>query len=397
MKDFTVVYEIARWEFLRWFKWKDQFLTLLISVGVGLLFWGGMAFLQRGADDPVTIAVIGRELLPIEVPTGSRLTLEEGSVDQEETLRDRVGKLELDGLLVLKSRDEAELLVYKESAWKNELEALLTGARRGAMLKEVGLSSAQLQEMFRELRVKVTIHDAGLAPTGAAEKIVAVIVIVLMLMGTFTCGAYQFVSITGEKQLRITEVIMSAVTAEQWIDGKILGITAYAFANTVTFVLSILVFVGISQAMGSGWSIPAEVANPSIIVLLAMFGLGGFLLWNTINAALAATINDPNTSARSVFLFLPMVPVGLAFGSLLNPDSVGVRFLSLFPLTAPPVMMARMVLTEVAWWEITLALVLLGAAIWLFRTAAGRVFRLGMLMFGKEPSMNEIMRWMRST
>jgi ABC-2 type transport system permease protein len=138
-----------------------------------------------------------------------------------------------------------------------------------------------------------------------------------------------------------------------------------------------------------------EVTNPFIILSLILLGLGGFLLWNTVFAAVSATVNDPNTSARGTLLLAPFAPAIFAIFAYKNPDSIGMQILSIVPFTSPAVLPARLVLTEVAWWEVAVALLLLALSIWFFRSASGKIFRLGMLMHGKEPSFKEVWRWAR--
>jgi len=394
MKSRNMAYEIARWEFQRWFKWKDQIVTVAISLALSLAIWGGMALLASD-DTAVKLSVIGQELLPLKIPTGSKLELQAAERKDEERLRELVGRDEIAGLLIIKSVDEAELLVYKEPFWKSELEQRLTEARIQVKIQELRIPSEQLAEALRPMTLSTAIHQQGQAPTSTAEKIAAGLVISVMLLGIFVGAAYQFVAITGEKQLRVTEMIVSAVTPQQWIDGKILGVSAYALAFTFTTTASIFLFVLVSQALGSGWTIPLEVTNPSNLLALILVALGGYLLWNTIFAAISATVNDPNTSARGSLLLAPFVPVAFAVFALKNPDTIAMRVFSFIPLTSPAVLPARLVLTEVAWWEVAVALLLLGLSIWFFRSASGKIFRLGMLMHGKEPSCKEIWRWVR--
>ncbi len=389
-----MVFEIARWEFERWFKWKDQLLTLVIALALALLIWGGMALLS-GDDKPLKLSIIGQELLPLKIPANSRIELQSAEPREEARLRASVGRAEIDGLLVIKSVDEAELLVYKEPFWKGEIAERLTEARRQLKIQELQLPPAQLAEAMRPITLAVTIHEGGHKPTSTAEKVAAGLVIGVMLFGVFTGVAYQFVAITGEKQMRVTEMIVSAVSPQQWIDGKILGVSAYALAFTFTTTMSILLFVLVSQAFGSGWMIPMEITNPSIILYLLLLTLGGFLLWNTVFATVSATINDPNTSARGSLLLVPFVPVVFALFAFNNPDSIGMQILSFIPFTSPAVLPARLVLTEVTWWQVPLALLLLAVSIWFFRTSSGKIFRLGMLMHGKEPSFKEMLRWAR--
>ena len=121
----------------------------------------------------------------------------------------------------------------------------------------------------------------------------------------------------------------------------------------------------------------------------------GFAFWNTFIGAIAATISDPNSSNRGGFIMLPLFSVALALLALTNPDTTAMRFFSMFPPTASCVMLTRLVVGEPSWWEVLAAIVLLAGSTWLLRVIAGRVFRLGMLVFGKEPTWAELWRWIR--
>jgi ABC-2 type transport system permease protein len=392
MKSRTLVYEIAKWEFQRWFKWKDVVATLAISLALSLAIWRGMALLKSD-NAPIKLSVIGRDILPFEMPANSRIELQAAELKDEQRLRELVGRGEIDGLLIIKNVDAAELLVYKEPFWKNEIEQYLTEARTQLKIQELQLHPAHLADALQPVTLTVTIHEVGQKPASVAEKITAGLVISVMLFGIFIGAAYQFVAITGEKQLRVTEMVISAVTPQQWIDGKILGVSAYALAFTFLSVTSILLFVLVSQAFGSGWTIPVEVTNPSILLSLILLGLR-FLLWNTIFAVISATVNDPNTSARgslllalSLRLYLPSLPIKIR-------TRLACRFFPSFPSLRRRCC-RRASLTEVAWWEVAMALLLLAFSTWFFRSASGKIFRLGMLMHGKEPAFREIIRWAR--
>lgn len=110
---------------------------------------------------------------------------------------------------------------------------------------------------------------------------------------------------------------------------------------------------------------------------------------------MTATINDPNSSSRGVWLFLPLLPTGLVAPAIKDPDNGALAILSLVPGTSSIVLPARMVLTDVAWWEPFAAILLLLAACALLRRAAGKIFAVGMLMYGKEPTWREVWRWVR--
>jgi ABC-2 type transport system permease protein len=108
-------------------------------------------------------------------------------------------------------------------------------------------------------------------------------------------------------------------------------------------------------------------------------------------------VDDPNTSSRSGLLMLPLASTSLAFIAFRSPDFVVTRVLSVVPPFSAGVLPARLLLDDVPAWEVALAVLLLAGAVWLMRRAAGKVFHLGMLMYGKEPTWAEVRRWLRET
>jgi ABC-2 type transport system permease protein len=204
----------------------------------------------------------------------------------------------------------------------------------------------------------------------------------------------MLVSVTAEKQLRVTEQVVSAISPQTWIDGKILGLSAVAFVNVALAVASGMVWIfGNSLATGEAFSMGSVEFGTLLLILL--FALLGFLFWLSLFSAVAATIDDPNSSTRGPLMFLPALFSVAGFLVVRIPDSTFARITGLIPLTSSSVMPARLAMTEVPAWEIALsALLLLGGA-WLARRTAGKVFAVAMLMYGKEPSWGEVRRWAR--
>ncbi len=208
--------------------------------------------------------------------------------------------------------------------------------------------------------------------------------------------AYMLVSVTAEKQLRVTEQVISAISPQTWIDGKILGIAAVSLVNVLVFLAGAALFVaGRSMATGSPFSM--GTAEPAALLWITLFALLGFLFWLSAFGAIAATIDDPNTSARGPIMFLPAFFSTVGFMILRNPDSSFARIAGIVPLTSSAVMPARVALTEVPLWELGLSAALLIGGAALARLAAGKVFAVAMLMYGKEPGWSEIRRWVRES
>ena len=389
--------EVAKWEFNRWFKLKDQIITLLISALISLLIFGGKAFIEKFSDDKVELVIINSDVLPIKLSNESKIKLIKKEFTEADEQKKLLAEKEIGGILILNDIDNIELTVNKEPAWLGELQKALTSARQQIILKKSNISQEQLKNIFQQAQIKMNYTETKREESSTGEKVSAGIFIGLMLLGVFFGLSYQFVAITGEKQLRITEVIASAISPKTWIDGKILGISLLSIVLLVTSALSTVVFIMVSSMFGSGWSIPLSITNPLLIVVLFILSISGFLLWNTFFSAIAATINDPNTSARSSLMMVPVIPVAIAFYAIGNPDSLVMKILSLFPLTSSPVLSARLVLTDVPFIEILLSLILLIISIWYLRKAAGKIFSLSILMYGKEPSWKEISKWFRES
>lgn len=397
MSSFRTVFEISRWEFMRWFKLKGMIITFFVFVAFGFIVSGTRYFLEKKNTSIVNIVLVNPDILPRLDFSNSRIVMTPISPQQSESeLRQQVGSGDIDGLLILRNIDDAELVVPKSPRWESELQDILNAERRRLKLEAMDVTSDQLADAMQSMNIQIVFHELSRGPSSLAEKIAAGVLIMLMLMGIFNSLACQMVAITGEKQLRVTEQIISAVTPQQWIDGKILGVSAYAAAGTAITVISALPFFLVMSLSGSSLPIPIEFSNPLNIIVLIVVTLGGFLFWNTFLAAFAATINDPNTSSRAAVLFLPLLPsIAAALIAFQSPDSVLTRFLGLLPITSPAVLPVRMVLTEVPLWETVLALFILIVSTWLMRRLAGRIFRIGMLMYGKEPTLKEMLRWMK--
>ena len=397
MKKPNILFEIAKWEFGRWYKIKGQLLTLGISSLVSLLLFGGTALVDLIHDEKVNIVVLGKEVMPFDSDPNSSLEIIEDKERTKTQLMNAVVQEELDGLLIIESVDEAEVFVNKEPFWLAELQILLSSTRQAIKIKEMNLTQEDLLDLYEPYNINVIYDESADKPASATEKVAAGVFIGIMLIGIFISLGYQFAVITGEKQLHITELVVSAISPQTWIDGKIIGLSLLSFFTLITYAISALLFVFISVLFGSGWKIPFSVVDPGNIILLFILAIGGFLFWNTFFSAIAATINDPNSSARGSFLMLPIIPVVLAFMSFGNPDSLVMKALSIFPLTSPAILSVRLVLTNVPFYETLSAIVLLVLSIWFLRKAAGKIFAVAILMYGKEPSWREMTRWARET
>lgn len=385
---------VAAWEFRRYFKWRDQILGFVIFLVIsGLGFAGGKIVSAR--DRTLTVGVEGiapRILAPLAA--GGRLRFVEAPPEPERAKLLREGTLR--GVLTRQADGRFSLLVDKDPRYRAELEALLTAVVQRERLAARGLTPEDLGALLAPPRLDVRFADPDRPRPSTAETILAAVLIGLVIMAVFTGMAYLLTGITGEKQLRVTESIVSFVPPQVWIDGKILGIAAYSLVNVAHMVIGGLL-IAFAASLAWGFTMPDVALRPSVLALLLVFSGLTLLLWNAAFAAFAATIDDPNTSTRTAIMFLPMLFVGLACWQVLrDPDAPLAQALAIFPLTSGPALPVRAILSSVGPLEVAASLALLLATIWLVRRAAGRIFEIGILMYGKEPSLREIARWARA-
>ena len=381
---------VAAWEFRRYFKWKDQLIGFLIFLGVGALSYG-VGKLATGGRRSLTIATTGFE---VNAPAGSRLTFAPAPDDSAERAR-QLDEGDIGGILTRRVDGSFDLYVKKDPRYMLELRGILSEFVRRERLVQTGVSASQLESILASPDIAVRFTDPDRQRAGMAERVIAAMFLGLVIMSVFTGMAYLLTGITGEKQLRVTESITAIIPPQAWVDGKILGIGAYSMATIANMVFGGIVLATIARLTWD-FPIPAIIVRPWVVLILVVFSGLAVAMWNAAFAAFASTIDDPNTSTRTSVMFLPFLPMAMSVSVLRDPDHVAARVLSMFPLTSPAAMPLRVILSNPAPVEIVVAIALLVGTVWLFRRLAGRIFEIGMLMYGKEPTMKEMWRWATS-
>jgi ABC-2 type transport system permease protein len=391
--------EVARWEFSRFVKWRQQFIGLAVMLVVGAAAGFIGRTVAKSESKPVLVATVGAEALGFALPESPPVVWDDSRAWTEAEARAAVADESLGGLLIVNSATNAELVLRKRAGWSEPLERALNAVRQQAGMARLITSPEDLAALTTPLQIETSIVQDGVAPVARSTKIATVAILGFGLTILLSGFGTLFVGITGEKTHRVTEQMMAMVRPQTWMDGKIIGLSAAAVVGTMILFSG---FVILGRAVPAALGRPAITLPPiasdfGMLALIVLVTLLGIAMWFSFMAALAATIDDPNSSTRSLLLFVPMLPMGLAFGLLDKADSTAAQVLSIVPLTSMAVLPLRLVLTSVAWWEVALALVALLGAVLLFRTAAGKVFATAMLMHGKEPSFREIWRWVRAT
>jgi ABC-2 type transport system permease protein len=255
-------------------------------------------------------------------------------------------------------------------------------------MQKIGLTPDELNTVLTPARV---VESFLYIDNSKYRLVLAYFFAGLMIMAVFLSFAYQFTAITGEKQLKITEQIVSAISPQVWMDGKIFGITLMGIASIFSYsIFSIIGGILLFQFRGmSASGILDYLYLPSIILYLP-FALAGILIWNAVLAAIASIITNPNTSGKSSLMMLPLIFVIASFLVTRDPDSRFSIFLSWFPLTSATSMPMRWAITKVGFWEIAGSFLLLVLTFYFLRKLAAKIFRVSILITGKEPTLSEV-------
>lgn len=377
---------VAKWEFLRFFKWKQMLVSYLLMLGIT----GAIALWGYFNDE-------GRQQYRIAVPADFVIANTEQFQFQRPSINldDQLAQLKTDESwhAVLTEQDGVVTLhTLSSKKWLQQLEhVLLTHYREQEAIKQ-GISEAQLKLLRQPVTITQQYVDPSFKGKDTPEKMIALGTLLLLLVGLTTVFGQLLMSITGEKQQRVTEQLTAIVTPQQWMDGKVLGHSLSALKTMLTSALMMLLGV-VVVSLFSDKGLDLSWLNVGVLLWLVPFALAGVLLCSSFMGAIAASIDDPNNSGKGSVMLLTWLPMVLTYLVIDSPAGLGMTILSFVPFTSFAAMPVKMAMVSVPWWQAVISLLLLIATVYWMRRVAGRVFQRGMQMYGKEPSWAQIVRW----
>ncbi len=220
--------------------------------------------------------------------------------------------------------------------------------------------------------------------------------IMILYMTVLTWGMSIQRSIIEEKSSRVIEVLLSSVEPKDLFFGKILGLGAVGFTQiliwTVT-TLSIGAYIYVAAAQLLDYvSLP-----PVVLVYFLLFFILGFIFYSSVFALVGAICSTEQEAQQlQGLLTLPLIlPILVLMIIIQSPNSLIAVILSMIPLFSPMIMLARIVILMPDFWQIALCIAILLASIYGAVYFSSRVFRVGILMYGKRPNFREIIKWFK--
>ncbi len=387
---------VTTWEFMQFFKWKQEIISKLIMVGIAamVLIWQNVKDDSEPSYQIAIMASNSEYALPenigqfVFIPSTDSLESLTGQLN-EDSVYDAVLLQEVD----INGQRKISIFSHEKLAWLNTLQQTLSKHYSITFAEKLGLKEQQLTVLTTPATFQLKYMDESIRTDDGVSSTSAIAMIILLTIGVFAAFGQLFASVTGEKKQRVTEQLYSCVSAQTWIDGKILGQILHGLKAMTNSAITGLLSYAFFSVVINNQSLSLAFINWSLLPWLFVFALAGLYLCTAFMAAIAAAIDDPNHSAKTSLMLLPLVPMILTFLSMDSPSGWALSFLSYFPLTAFAAMPVRMSLTEVPIWQPLISLGLMLILCFWVRGTAGRLFKMGMIMYGKEPTLKDMLRW----
>ena len=347
--------------------------------------------------------------------------------EPDDAVRDAVRAGTYDGYLHLPAGllDEAGEATYYSAAGSGlslpqRLRSLVGKAvvQQRLAQREVPPDVLEIVNSTVSLRTVKLTDEGEEADSTIANSIVGYIMGFMIYITVLIYGALVMQSVIEDKSSRVVEVMMASVRPFQLLMGKVLGIGA---VGLVQMTLWGAIIIGLSLGAGavlslfldpSAFDLPADVSQevllakadialPSVSVGLfvwfVLFFLGGYLLFASLYAAIGSAV-EQQQDAQALMLpvtFLIILPIMFLFPIIENPNAGFAVVLSMVPFFSPILMIVRVAVTEVPFWQVALSYALLISgfvgSIWI----SSRIYRVGILMYGKKASLKDMIKWVR--
>lgn len=385
-------------------------LRIVVMDGTGKLFGRLQSSLQKNVISPeAAVNSVGKEapgspdFVLEETPLGGRAPAEV-SAELERRLRAK----EIDAYLILPSnllqngtaqffrRNTSDLFSTRR------IQEALASSIRDQRLIDAHVDSRTLAELERPIDFETTrISGSGSERDSGGGFALVFAVGFVMYISVLLYGQVVLGSVIEEKETRIAEVLFSSVKPFTLMMGKLLGVSLVALTQLTIWGIAFGAFALYGVAVLASKGVPTTIPNiPAIFyVYFALFFLVGFFVYSTLYALLGSVVTNAQEGGQAAMpiIMLLVVSFYLFLPVSRSPDSSMSFWLSMIPFFAPISMLVRIVTQTPPFWQIALSLLIGFSTASLLTWIASRIYRIGMLMYGKRPSIPEMIRWVRQS
>ncbi len=328
--------------------------------------------------------------------------------------------LKIDGYLVIPNTfkwnnpaDSGRLTVKTSKSFglfaMNPFESKLNQMWQSIKKDSLGIDLAKSEILSKKISINVKNEKDKSMNAGVAAT-VGYVCGFLMYLILLLYGSQVMMAVTEEKTSRIAEIIVSSVKPFQLMIGKIVGIILVALTQVSLWILCIMAVYYFSNSSSGGQVVGSEIAIQiksvfegghiaMTIFCFIFYLLGGLLFYSSLYAAIGSAINEDMKEAQSLSFPITLIiifSIAIMAAAIANPTGPLATWASIIPFSSPIVMMVRVpfgVPNTVPYWQLGLSMILLVASFIFSTWFAGKIFRTGILMYGKKPSWKEMIKW----
>jgi ABC-2 type transport system permease protein len=331
----------------------------------------------------------------------------QGDLDAiKKSLQQRVLQKRLDAYVILDpaeiEKGETEYYATSVSQWtlQDQIHTAISTVVQRDRLVHRGVPS----ELLSELDIGVGMRTIKVTEHGAAEEkgaglVVAIIFFFLMYTTLIMYGYYNLRGVVEEKTNRIVEIVIASVRPIELMLGKIIGI---GLVGLTQYLIWIVLAMNVSLGALAAMMIPGEDLGAARIPLATLgsfmiFFLLGYFFYASIYTAIGAPFNSDQDAQQLSFIpTMLIVSAVIMYPAVLNNPSGGFAIAaSLVPFSSPLIMFLRIAVSQPPLWQVLASIGILIVSIFAMAWFAGKIYRVGILMYGKKPTVPEILRWIR--
>ena len=461
--DFRIIKTVISREYSTRVK-KKSFLvtTFLVPILFAAMMVVVMYIMGNTKERKQDVAVVDQSgIVMPHLTSTDRVTYEDFSSEQPDSIKNRLSSLGKDVLVVISPLDTVEKTVSVLAYSKDPLGVEFTSGLRGMVddaveeyrVRQYGIEN--LSQIMKDVKSHVSVTEYTMDESGKETlsesgiyMIVSMVLGIIIWMFITMFGAQVMSSVIEEKSSRVVEVLISSVKAVDLMFGKIIGVALVALTQFLLWIVLTVILTGVfsafmgkdmlkdlqanPQMMGQTVNIPGgtdigtisldeipdttavQAGQPSqmqkviatlanipwgkLIVSFLIFFILGYLLYASMYAAVGSAVENEGDASQ---LQLPLtVPLMIAYFIILmafqNPDSPVVVWGSIIPFTSPIVMLAR-IPYGVPMWQLILSIVLLFFTFLGCAWASAKIYKAGILMFGKKSTFKDLWKWLRQS
>jgi ABC-2 type transport system permease protein len=269
-----------------------------------------------------------------------------------------------------------------------------------ARLAEANISQQLVREMSKPLNMTtIKVGEQGEEEDSGGAFFLVLTIGVFILMVTIMYGQAIQVAVIEEKETRVAEMLFSSVNSFPLMLGKLLGVSLVALTQYLIWAAAFALFslYGVGALAAGGFDATLPGLHPSLMVYLILFSLLGYFIYATfylLVGSMVTTAQEGGQVAMPVTMLL-IAAYMLIFPVIRAPNSAFAFWISIIPFFSPIVMPVRIVTQTPPFWQIALSLLVGISAVLLLIWLAARIYRVGMLMYGKRASIPEVWRWIK--